>query len=702
MGAIAAILGNEGRLKSEADNLRALVSGSAILLDDLDGHLAPPPPENQQHLRWQREAKARQKKQDQQTVKDKASWVKFKKDIRENPNLLSDPQNLTSWQSGIHRLWDLTRWLNARTSGREEAAARQWRLLEEGFGRAVAEAYRDGMKTAWRNIGPERPKRAPTGATTVKYVTVLAFAGIGIEAVEDTDWVNNLTDDEAERAARHGCESDQGCPEWIDALVNAHPETVLPILEMEISSQWSAPVGGRSDFLYRYGTPAVSLQQPIQAILLECFVKTEAPYAAALDRSIRIVRNLQLNGVEKRRLLRVVRRRYSGHLVAGKNDYAYNYLALILFMDPDTGVDDLASWLNGAPPESRRAHAEQTLGKLFDRHNSFIAGALSRASVPTLEKLLQTAFTHIRPEHDAVHEGTYSPDDRDRAEGARSAILSAMLDRPGADAYRAMVRSATDPDFALRSERLRELARGKAERDAENPAWTVSEVVTFETQYTAPVKTGADLLKVVLGVLQDIVLQFTKGNSTSRQLLQRAKNEDEVQQWLAEQLQLRSRGRYHAYREAQVAQGDKPDVIAASTAAQCEVAIEVKHGGKGWTANQLERALRVQLADDYLKPATRRHGVLVITHHRDRKWLDPVTRKPLSFEAVVSWLSDMAAPLVENGNGAIEVHCVGINAWREASAPSPAQTRTTKKSPRKTMSKKAPPRTAKRKGTGRR
>jgi hypothetical protein len=371
-----------------------------------------------------------------------------------------------------------------------------------------------------------------------------------------------------------------------------------------------------------------------------------------------------------------------------------------MLLNPDAGVTDLAAWLDGAAPEDRRSRAEHTLGKLFDRHDSLISGALSRASIPTLEKLLQTAYSHIRPEHDAVHEGSYTPNERDRAEGARSAILSALLDRPGADAYRAMVRTANDPDFAVRSERFRELARGKAERDAEYPAWTIPEVIAFETKHTAPVKTGAELLRLVLGILNDIVFRLTKGDATSRQLLERATDEDEVQQWLTEQMQLRSQGRYHAYREAQVAQGDKPDVIVASTAAQCEVAIEVKHGGKGWTANQLEQALRIQLAVDYLKPTTRRHGVLVITHHRDRRWLDPSTRTPLSFEAVINWLSDIAATLVETDNSAIEVHCVGINAWRES--PVPTKARLTKKSAKKTASKKARTGTVKRRGTARR
>jgi hypothetical protein len=679
--AITFVLAKAEKLQSEADNLRKLVSGSATLLADLVEYLSPPA-QNPEHLRWEREAKKQQKTHEEQTAKDKASWVAFKHKLRDDPSLLSDPKNLTSWQAGIHRLWDLTRWLHARTHGGEPAAGRQWRLLEEGFGREVAEAYRDGMKIAWRNIEPERPKRTPNGGITVKYITVLAFTGVGIEAAEDLDWVKHLTEDEAARAARHGCESDQGYPEWIDALLIAHPQIVLPTVQQEIAMEWSATGNARSDFLFRYGAPAISLPQPIQAMLLERFLKTEAPDIAALNRSIRIVRNLQLDEADKQRLLRVARRRHTRHISARNDEFALSYLALLLLVEPDSGINDLVAWLDSPASNDRRTRAEHTLGKLFDRHDSVIGGSLSRASIATLEKLLLTAYSHIRPEHDAVHEGSYSPDARDHAEGARNSILSALLDRPGADAYRAMLRAANDPDFALRSERFRELARGKAERDAEFPAWTIPEVVAFENQHIAPIKTGDDLLRVVLGVLGDIVLRFSKGDSNSRQLLERAKDEDEVQQWLAEQLQLRSDGRYHAYREAQVALGDKPDIIVASTAAQREVAIEVKHGGKLWSASQLEDALHTQLATDYLKPATRRHGVLVVTHHRDRKWLDPETRKALSFEAMIDWLSGIASTIVETNGNAVEVRCVGINAWRNPSSPAKNE-RAAKKAPKK-------------------
>jgi hypothetical protein len=345
-------------------------------------------------------------------------------------------------------------------------------------------------------------------------------------------------------------------------------------------------------------------------------------------------------------------------------------------LDPDGAAATLRRWLNSAPKAIRQTRAENTLSVLFDRYDPLLSVALTTASTAILEAFLHLAYSHIRPEDDAVHHGSYNPDARDRAENARNSILSALLDRPGADAYQAMQRLAADPIFALRSHRFHELARGKAERDAENPAWNAAEVLTFQRQFTAPVKTGADLLRVVMGIFGDIAQNLTHGDVTSRPLLERAKDEDEVQHWLVEQMNARARGRFHAFREAEVAIGDKPDVIVASTSAPCEVAIEVKHGGKGWSARDLEGALRKQLAEDYLKPESRRHGVLVVTHHRERRWLRISDNKPVSFWDLIAWLSGIAATITENAVGPIVVKCVGINAWKGETlpvAPKPAR-----------------------------
>jgi hypothetical protein len=191
------------------------------------------------------------------------------------------------------------------------------------------------------------------------------------------------------------------------------------------------------------------------------------------------------------------------------------------------------------------------------------------------------------------------------------------------------------------------------------------EVLAFERKHVAPAKTGEALLNVVMATLKDVNSSFANADATSRSLLERAKNEDEVQEWLAEQMNLRSQGRFHAYRESQVARGDKPDIIVSSTVARVEVAVEVKHGGMGWSVRDLEKALTKQLTEDYLKPMSRKHGVLVVSYHRLRTWRDPDTRSKLNFQGLIERLQTLAASVVKNKLGAVEVCAFGI----DASAP---------------------------------
>jgi hypothetical protein len=146
-------------------------------------------------------------------------------------------------------------------------------------------------------------------------------------------------------------------------------------------------------------------------------------------------------------------------------------------------------------------------------------------------------------------------------------------------------------------------------------------------------------------------------------VLEAAEDEDAVQGWIAEQLELRALGRFHVHREAEVAGSKEPDIIVSSISAPCQVAIEVKHVNRRWTVQALDKALRKQLAGDYLRPTSRLHGVFVITLHKKRKWRHPETNIPMSFNVLLSHLSETASTLVMNATGhPIEVRVMGIDA----------------------------------------
>ncbi|MCP4006495.1 MAG: hypothetical protein GY725_20140, partial [bacterium] len=299
-------------------------------------------------------------------------------------------------------------------------------------------------------------------------------------------------------------------------------------------------------------------------------------------------------------------------------------------------------------------------------------GALATATVASLEALARLTYQYVRPEDDASHDGHHTQDTRDHAERARDVIFKALIDRPGAHAQHAMRALSAAETCKARSIHFRQLTHGKAEHDAELPIWAPTEVLHFERCLIAPAKTGEALLRVVLAVLSDIQNSFRRRDATSRSLVVRAENEQEIQEWLTEQMEHRSEGRYHAHREAQVADGDKPDIIISSTAASVEVAIEIKHGGMPWTVRQLENALAKQLAVKYLKPIERRWGVLVVTHHgrfragkegvRTRTWRDPGTRTILTFHDLIRRLEKLATKVVKNKFGHVEVRTFGIDA----------------------------------------
>jgi hypothetical protein len=666
LNAILAILTRSNRLDAELPRLRALAQHCAHLQQELESYLAPQSPPSAAMRNHELKMAEHQRIRAAQQKRDRESWTRFEQELRQDPNQLRDPEKVTSWRAGAYRLWHLTRWLMHRTGANDEAAPAQWRLLEEGFGREVAEAYRDGLKIHWRATKPERPKRRKGGAITIKYPNILAFAAVGVEAGENPDWTSGLTDEEAKRAALHGCLTEQGYPEWIESLVESHPRVALPVIRRAIRQEYLSGAAGVSAFLYRYGRGMLSTHPAIQKILFALIVSKEPRELNKFDCMVGMAERIELNVKQRNKLFQISEQRLNSHLAARRIAEARWSLALLLLLDLHRGLAYLESWLSDVPPTEVKKHAEQTFAFLFDPHDPTIPSALRSASVADLERLLRLVYTHIRPEADAYREGSYTPNTRDHAENARNSILTTLLERPGADAYRAFRRVADDPAVALRAARFRELARGMAERDAELPAWTPKEVVNFERERTAPVKTGSDLLRLVEAILKDIQFQFTKGDASSRRVVQRAEDEDEVQNWLVEQLNLRARDRFRAFREAEVAQGDKPDVIVASTSASCEVAIEVKHG-KRWTVRQLDAALRNQLAEDYLKPEARRHGILVITHHRTRQWRDIETDELMTFPRLIGRLSATAAALTHNAVGAIEVKCMGI----DATDPSP-------------------------------
>ena len=676
LSALARIYGDN--LKAEAPALRKRIGKDAPLRAELNKHLRPRGKSASMRRSEARHAKNQRKRQEQK-AKDKESWRKFRDELIVDPTRLSTPAPISG--RGFLGIHNLVLWLQRKTHKEPDEAALQWHMLADAFSKEVADSFALGMKALWRAQKPERPVRNNGNGVTVKWVTIYAYAAIGIEAAQDPGFANKLAPADAERAVEHACQSEQGYPDWLDAILAAYPAIAVPLVVKEFEAEWRGDTGLRSYFLHRYSQASPGIPAALHAPLFEIITGSVPANAEMLERGLGILRQITFTPAQRTTLASFAAGRHAAH---AKTDIglAARYIAILFLADAKAGATLLLKWLRGIKSQRKRQSAAITvLALLFGDHHALIRDALAALDVPMLADLLLFAYQTVRPEDDHDHgEGVYSPDARDDAEGARNVILKALIETGGPDAYHAMMRLSGRSDMRARRVRFRELARRMAERDADRFTWKPAEILAFENSKLLPVKTGTQLFALAHAITREIGWDFAHADASSRAVLETATDENAVQNYLAEQLRLRATGRFHATREGEVAEGNKPDILIASTEAPVEVALEAKHGGKQWSTKSLEAALRTQLAEDYLRPANRRHGLFVVTNHRPRGWTHPKSGKHLNFTEMIAYLATIAETLTKNAVGEIQVSVVGIDAL-------PRERRRTKRSPSRSKTK---------------
>jgi hypothetical protein len=661
LSAILEILRDTGCLDANLPDLRQSISGRAVLESDLTAYLTPPP-QSAEELDFQREVGERRSETARQTEEDKESWRRYCSEISANPERLRDPTRLTS-PEGLHDVQILVRWLKGHTGQNDsKRAAMQWQEVTAAFGLGVAEAYRDGMVKLWRLVTPERPQRREGGGITTKWANVFSFSGISIEANLSPGWALLLTPEEAALAVGHACHCEEGYPAWLEPLLDRHTEAVLPVIRQELEAEWNAETDNPGDLLHHLAHSRDSVPMVLQRLLIEIVTGPDAPNSRKAEMGFRILQRIELDEAARRRVACIATARLAS---PPTNDDSRMLLGLatLFLVDAGAAITQLKAWIDAAPVPQRKTRAEQALARLFGRDHALVPAVLPALSTPNLCALAHFTYIRVSPKDDVHHEGSYTPDTRDAAESARSAILKALLNRPGEEAY-LVVNGLADAGIpGVSRTRIRELARGKAERDSEFAPWGPGQVVAMEARHVAPIRTHDDLMRVIVSVLADIQRDLVHEDASLRKLVVPADSEDQVQQWLAVELRMRAKGRFHVHRESEIADRNKPDIVVSAIGATIELVIEVKHGGrKDWTVKKLETALAEQLATDYLRTAARRRGILVITHHGNRTWLTPEDNAELSFESLVGRLQRLAATIRSNAIGSIKAEVVGIDA----------------------------------------
>ena len=456
------------------DLMHAAVRGDVRLETVLHVRLEPTPSPlmekfnaKRSELERQHEAHARQEEL------GRADWVR---ELKANPDRVRHPVGLPpgefSWVQ--YNLFQITSRGGLAVDRMDEA---NWRRLIPEFGEAVANAYRDAALAHWRAY---KPSLQSEGAepSSIPVSLIFAMAGISIEAGEDSSFGRRLTSDEARHAFRYITRELNGFPNWLEPLYRAHPAIGIEALTKELIWELEHSVAGepRHHILHDILYHAPWLHAEVAPIILDWLGQHDTPDS---DR-LRYCHNILTDGGTTPSALA----KLAGEKINGSSpaDQQPRWFALFVHTDSAVAIPALEAKLEALPPEEASAFAQQfAVGLLGDRHGSGTKLSAYR-NARDLKRLYILMHRYIRAADD-IHRagnGVYSPTLRDNAQEARNTLFNMLASVPGAEAYaaiKALEEEHPEPDYRRWMGRR---ARERAIVDADEPPWTVEQVVAFQ------------------------------------------------------------------------------------------------------------------------------------------------------------------------------------------------------------------------------
>lgn len=643
----------KGQLQDHLERLKQYVSDEPELLKLIDHEIAPRTIDPEQ-VKLEARIKRQNQAAERRKARDHASWVAFWSKVADDPETAFSPdrEGNTAWN-----LWQ------AMQRAGDESRASGWnrRFIEHHFGIDVAERLRNSMRSIWRKDRPTlRYERPANERGTILIRWQLGLAAIAAEA-EDPTWARKLSVEEAELAARYAPIELNGFPAWLEALAREHPAAVERTLGPDLSAELeeTATQNSFGIVLQDVGHAPDAVVQPFLP-RLHAWLDAHAGRlrdgenpSAAQSRLARVLEILLKHAGDKTR--KKIRDLAEKQLADDNAKVVHQcWLTTLMRLDPAAGVDCFEHLLSRLESSETDA-AINAFSIMFGNRRSDLQVNLRHPGFtpPLLLRLIRLAYKHVCPADDLTHEGVYSPGPRDDAQDGRNAILSAILDLKGADAWATKLEMAKDPLFEHFRDRLVSIAREKAAEEVDSAVFTESEVITLDRYGEAPPTTRDDMFAVLidrLDDLDDLLLQ----DISPRAAWAVIRDEKVMRRLIALQLHNASNDAYTVDQEAVTADEKETDIRLRVASSGQQGTIELKIG-ENWTGRALRDTIRSQLVAKYMAAESCRSGCLVVTVASDRKWEHPDTGEVLDIAGLRALLNAEASKVIEDLSGSLRL-----------------------------------------------
>lgn len=650
-----------GRLVDERDFLLNMVRDDAGLAEVAAKSTAPIEPD-QEFTRFERESRQRRaeyEKREQQRLED---WKVWRNELLAAPDIAFQPENLR------HTLGNLHDWLVAY-GRRSRYNVWNQKALSVAFGSDLAQRAATAFQSFWRTHPPILWSDRPTDErNTVLWDWAYGLSGIASES-EEKDWAQDLTRADARTAAAFATVELNGFPSWFAGLVAAYPDDVDAVVGAELTAELA--LGGEHQYLPVLQDLSHADHSVKQLLAPRCLAALTDWPSEFPDETLAQHRAHQLDQVlgilnevcAERDLVAISEVCHARFAANPMGPLALVWLRGLFQSDPALGAGVLAEVLAAIDASVRTKYAVKWFAALFGGRDGLrLDVEIPITRVEILAKLVRCVYSYIRPEDDQLHEGSYTPDTRDKAEQARSYLLTALLNTPGAEARIAILELATEPDFQHMPDRMQLWARRRAAADAEFTAFDASDILAIEAHFVAPPHDRDGLFAVMSDRLDDLSHDIVHDDFTNRRTLKTIKDEIEMQRTLAQRLRDSAKGAYTVSREDEVADQKRTDIRLASVRSNQKAVIEIKIADKRWSLGELESALRNQLVGQYLRHEGSKAGCLLLTYDGEKSyWEHPETHVRMNFREIVDYLRAAAEAIEREQNYGVRLKVHGLD-----------------------------------------
>ena len=640
--------------RDHVSGLKPLVTDQPSLLAAIDERLTPS--EHDKELeRWEKKEAEQKKQQERQDANDKASWIQFWREVAKRPESAFSSEH--SWNTA----WNLWR---AMSHDGEDSRASGWnrRFIEEQFGRETADRLRCTLMNIWREDHPTLPSKRPEDKRDTYLVRwQLGLAALYAEA-EDSSWATKLTEEEAKLAVRFAPIQLNGLPNWMESLVDVHPDAVDAILGNELS--WELKRDPRAHDHSMLLQNISYAPEPVAKLFLPRLREWLDEDGNAGDSGEGTERLRQVIGVMLKHgdedthahVLAVARERLQDEL---PEKLAFVWLPTLMRVDPELGVSAFEDRIRTVEPGAR-SEAVKWFSVLFGDPHDAINLKTPVFTPQLLLRLLRLAYSHVRPGDDVEHEGVYSSDIRDYAERARNGIVNALFEAKGEEGWAAKMEMANDQLCAHFKDYILAVSEEHWAQEIDSVALDQAQAVELEKTSEAPASTNEAVFALMndrLADLNDLLLS----DMSPRDVWAGITDEKGMRREIARELNHAANGLYKVDQEAVTADEKETDIRLRSVVSEHEAVIELKRAD-GRSARDLRNTIYDQLVNKYLAAENRRSGCLLVTLAKDRKWKHPDNGTLIGPEELKSILRQEAKRVEEEMGGkvALSVHLLDL------------------------------------------